>query len=247
MRKFLDRLLTGLAIAFAIPTTLILISWNAIPGDRLYSIKAEMEDIALALTANTPLASAFSLEFTNRRFNEATVLLAKEGSTVGYELLVAEAQQTQSIVLGRQDIKNGSQLIGKIEEYQVEIEKKQVEIRSQATTPFVPITPPTTVATPTPTSPPLVVKKPVATSAPKETKEIIVSKPVTVVIKEEEPEEAIENLEEVQEELEEIKEELEEKLPEAASFQAEEKQEEVRERKEERERKKEYKFIEDED
>lgn len=208
----------------------ILISWNAIPGDRFYSIKAGMEDITLALTANTPLASAFSLEFTDRRFNEATVLLAKEGSTVGYELLVAEAQQTQAIVLGRQDVKNGSQLIGKIEEYQVEIEKKQIEIRGRARIPTVPTTP---ISTP----PPLVVKKPVATSTPGETKEIIVIKPVTVIIKEEEPEEAIENLEEVQEELEEIKEELEENLPAAASIRAKEKLEEIEEREEEKEEK----------
>lgn len=217
MKKFLDRLITGLAIAFAIPTILILISWNAIPGDRLYPIKTEMEDITLALTANTRLASAFSLEFTDRRFNEATLLLAKKGSTIGYELLVAEAQQTQAIVLDKQDVKNGSQLIEKIEEYQAEIEKKQIEIQSQAEIPAVPTT--TTAATPTPSS--LVIKKPITTTIPSgEIKEIIVSKPVIVVIREEEPEEVLIKLEEVVVELKKIKEKVKKDLPEAASEKA---------------------------
>ena len=221
MRKFLDRLITGLAIAFVIPTTLILISWNAIPGDRLYPIKTEMEDITLALTANTRLASAFSLKFTDRRFNEATLLLTKEGSTIGYELLVAEAQQTQAIVLSKQDVKNGSQLIEKIEEYQAEIEKKQIEIQSQATTPTIPTTTTTILATPTPTPSPLVIQKPITTTAPSgETKEIIVSKPVTVVIKKEEPEEVLIKLEETTAELEKIKEKVKKELPETASEKA---------------------------
>jgi hypothetical protein len=217
VRKFLDRLITGIAIAFVIPTTLILISWNAIPGDRFYPIKTEMEDITLALTANTRFASAFSLEFTDRRFNEATLLLAKEGSTIGYELLVAEAQQTQALVLDKQDVKNGSQLIEKIEEYQAEIEKKQVEIQSQTGISVFPTT--TTVATPTPSS--LVIKKPITTTVPSgETKEIIVSKPVTVVIREEDPEEVLIKLEETTVELEKIKEKIKKDLPEAASDKA---------------------------
>jgi len=221
VRKFLDRLITGLAIAFVIPTTLILISWNAIPGDRFYPIKTEMEDITLALTANTRFASAFSLEFTDRRFNEATLLLAKEGSTIGYELLVAEAQQTQAIVLDKQDVKNGSQLIEKIEEYQAEIEKKQIEIQNQATIPTIPTTTTTIPATPTPTPSPLVIQKPITTTAPSgETKEIIVSKPVTVVIKEEKPEEVLIKLEETTAELEKIKEKVKKELPETASEKA---------------------------
>jgi len=196
VRRFLDRLITGLAIAFAIPTILILISWNAIPGGRFYPIKTELEDITLVLTANTPLAPALSLKFTDRRFNEATILLAREGSSVGYELLVAEAKQTQAIVLDKQDVKNGSQFIDKIEEYQAEIEKKQIEIQSRAAVPVVPIIP-----TPTP---------------------IIVSKPVAITIEEEEPEEVLLKLEETQEELEEIKERVKKELPETASERAKE-------------------------
>ncbi len=217
MRRFLDRLITGLAIAFAIPTILILISWNAIPGGRFYPIKTELEDITLVLTANTPLAPALSLKFTDRRFNEATILLAREGSSVGYELLVAEAKQTQAIVLDKQDVKNGSQFIDKIEEYQAEIEKKQIEIQSRAAVPVVPIIPtPTPISTPTPTA------TPTPALPSEEPREIIVSKPVAITIEEEEPEEVLLKLEETQEELEEIKERVKKELPETASERAKE-------------------------
>ncbi len=212
MKKFLNILLTGFAVFFFVPTTLILISWNAIPGDSLYSIKTGLEDVALTLTINTPLASAFSVNFTDRRYTEATKLLAQEGSTVGYELLVAEAQQTQNIVVGKKDIKKGAQLIGNIEEYQMEIQEKKAEIQAQVSTP------PSTVATPKPATPaptPFVVQDPITpTPAPKEKETVIINKPTEVIIEEEEPEEVIENLENAIEELEEIKEEVEEEMPE---------------------------------
>jgi hypothetical protein len=209
MKKFLSALLTGFALFFSIPTVLILASWNAIPGDTLYSVKSSLEDVALALTANTSIATAFSVNFTDRRYTEAVKLLDRKGSTVGYELLVAEAQQTQNMVINKQDVKNGAQLIRKIEEYQAEIEKKQVEVQSLVTTPSTvhQAPSPTPFVDPYPTTP-------TPTSGEKET--VIIVKPVEVVIEEEEPEEVISNLEDIIEELEDIKEEIEEELPDSA-------------------------------
>jgi len=210
MKKFLNIFLTSFAVFFSIPTLLILISWNAIPGDSLYSIKTGLEDVALSLTINTPLASAFSVNFTDRRYTEATKLLAKEGSSVGYDLLVAEAQQTQSIVIKKNDVKNGAQLINKIEEYQAEIQQKKVEIQAQAASQ------PTSVATPKPATPaPVVIQQPATPSPSPEKKEnvIVVNKPTEIVIEEEEPEEVIDNLEDTINELEEIKDEVEQQLP----------------------------------
>lgn len=139
------------AVVFAIPSFLILISWNALPGGGLYGIKTGLEDIALAITIRTPLASAFSLNFTERRFNEANILLAKKGSTVGYTLLVAEARETQTIIVDQKDSQRAQELITKIEEYQARIEEKKLAIAAQPTA----ILPPreeviTTVSTPTP-------------------------------------------------------------------------------------------------
>jgi hypothetical protein len=205
MKKFFGSLLTGFAIFFSIPTILILASWNAIPGDKLYSVKSSLEDVALALTANTRIATAFSVKFTDRRFNEAAILLDKKGSTVGYELLVAEARQTQNLIVDKKDVKNGAQLIRKIEGYQTEIQKKQAEVQSLAPAPAG------AYQTPFPTP---YVADPTIPPTSGENKSVTVIVPVEVIIEEEDPIEVINNLEDVIDELEEIKEEIEEELPE---------------------------------
>jgi len=209
MKKFFSALLTGFALFFSIPAVLILASWNAIPGQGLYSVKSSLEDVALALTINTPMSTAFSVNFTDRRYTEAVKLLDREGSTVGYELLVAEAQQARGMVIKKQDVKNGAQLVRKIEEYQVEIEEKRVEVQSQTQTST------TGYQAPSPTLSP-------ATPAPviTEKKKVSVVIPVEIVIENEEPEEVLENLEEAQEELEKILTELEEELPATAPEEA---------------------------
>jgi hypothetical protein len=201
MKKFFGALLTGFALFFSIPTVLILASWNAIPGDTLYSVKSSLEDVALALTKNTPMATAFSINFTDRRFDEAVKLLDKEGSSVGYQLLVAEAQQTRSLIIDKQDAKNGALLVLKIEEYQADIEAKQVEVQNQANLSDSKYYNPT--PTPSPTPPP----------SPGEGKKVTIDIPVEVLIEEEDTEKLLDNLKEAYENLEDIKIEVEDELP----------------------------------
>lgn len=193
MKKFLSSLLTGFALFFSIPTILILASWNAIPGDTLYSVKSSLEDVALALTANTRIATAFSVNFTDRRFNEAAILLDKKGSTVGYELLVAEARQARGMILSEQDKKNGTKLVRKIEEYQADIAARQTVAQNLSG-----YNPSALRVAPDPTPP---------------SKTVTIITTIEVVIEEEDDKKVAENLEEVLEELEEIKIEIEEKLP----------------------------------
>ena len=217
MKKFFNLSLSAFAVIFAIPSFLILVSWNALPGETLYGVKTGLEDIALAVTIRTPIASAFSLNFTERRFDEANRLLSKKGSTVGYTLLVAEARETQTIIVDQQDSQKAQELITKIEEYQARIEEKKLAIASQPTA----ILPPreevaTTVLTPTPTTQvqttaPVVtgVKTPLPSPTPAPTAEVV-----------------IEDLEETNQQLEEIKEEIKRQLPPGASEKAREKKEE---------------------
>ncbi len=207
MKKFFNLSLSAFAVIFAIPSFLILVSWNALPGETLYGVKTGLEDIALAVTIRTPIASAFSLNFTERRFDEANRLLSKKGSTVGYTLLVAEARETQTIIVDQQDSQKAQELITKIEEYQARIEEKKLAIATQPTT----ILPPqeevaTTVLTPTPTTQ---VKTPLPSPTPAPTAEVV-----------------IEDLEETNQQLEEIKEEIKRQLPPGASEKAREKKEE---------------------
>jgi len=216
MRKFFNWFLSAFAILFAIPSFFILISWNALPGETLYGVKTGLEDLALAVTIRTPIASAFSLNFTERRFSEATKLLAKKGSTVGYTLLVAEARETRTIIMDQQDSQKAQELITKIEEYQARIEEKKLAIAAQPTAILPPqeevvtTVPALTQTTEDQTTAPVVSgdKTPIPSPTPAPSAE-----------------EVIEDLEETNQELEEIKEELKKDLPPSASERAKEEKE----------------------
>lgn len=129
MKKFFNTFLSIFAIIFAIPSFLILISWNSLPGEFLYPLKTSLEDVALAVTIRTPIASAFSINFTQRRFSEANRLLAKKGSTAGYSLLVTEASESKEIILGQNDTAKAQELSDKIEEYKKNIEEKKLALQ----------------------------------------------------------------------------------------------------------------------
>ncbi|MBI4153541.1 hypothetical protein HY503_00865 [Candidatus Woesebacteria bacterium] len=249
MRKFFNWFSSAFAILFAIPSFLILISWNALPGDSLYGVKTGLEDIALATTIRTPLASAFSLNFTERRFSEANRLLAKSGSTLGYTLLVAEAKETQTIIVDQKDSKKAEELVTKIEEYQKNIEEKKLALSTEPSA-IIPqaspafgtqesgqaciqvITPAKNPATgecsefPTPCDVPtgwVQVSSCVGGEVPEKTT-IPSPTPASSV------EVVIEDLEQTNQELEEIKEEIKIQLPPQASEKAKENLEEHRDR-----------------
>ncbi len=245
MKSFVDSLLTAFAIVFIIPTTLILISWNAIPGDRLYGLKRGLESVALALTKNTPIASAFSLEFTDRRFSEANILLSKKGSTLGYTYLVNEASQTKDIIVDKKDTKKAQELIKKIDEYQKSIEERKIVLRNDpstlTTTKLNPSPQKNQPSSTQPSSAP-VLSSPTTTSSQAEIK----TNPPTIIQTpapnsasgEPQPAEnvdtAINDLENTTNRLEEIKKDIEKQLPVSASERAIEQQHTNEQRKEDK-------------
>ncbi len=130
MRRYLNWFLNGFAITFAVPSFLIIISWNAIPGDKLYGIKTGLENIALGITIKTPIASILSVKYTERRFSEANALLSKKGSTLGYTLLVNEAKESTKILKDKKDKGQAKELVKKIDEYKKQISQKKAAIET---------------------------------------------------------------------------------------------------------------------
>lgn len=198
-RKFLNVVFTAVVLIFLVPTSLILVSWNAIPGDGLYPLKTGLEDVTLIALSGTPFVPGVSEKFTERRFNEATTLLAKKGSTVGYELLVAEAMQTQTLIANKNDSAAASTFVQNIDEYQQKIEQTKAEVQTQ-----VPVG-----LTPSPT--------PSSTVAPE-----ITSGQVTkqqIIIQKETPQQVLQNLDNTEVELEKIKKQVQKDLPENSNAQ----------------------------
>ncbi len=222
MKTFFDAFLTSIAILLAVPAVLILASWNALPGEALYTTKTSFEKVALAITIKTPLASMLSLNFTDRRFSEANRLLAKEGSTLGYTLLVTQASQSKDIIVGKQDVKQAAVLVQNIENYQKSIAEKKAVLATQPSavvpssvtgsapvaTPYVP---PTRVTTNVPTVAPFIPTPTVAPSAaPAAATEPTPAASVSVVIA---------NLDQTSSQLEELRQEIIREVPESQSIQ----------------------------
>lgn len=210
MKRVFDVLFTAVALLLSIPTVLILVSWNAIPGDKTYPLKSGLEDAVIFVFSGTPLVPEVSMKFTDRRLNEATILLAKKGSTVGYNLLVSEAKQTQAYIVKKDDDQSGIQFSKNIDGYKKEIEKKKVEVKaeiaakanSQTTTVVAPS------AIPTPTEKPVSITIPETTPTQTNGQTVVINRPETVVIQEENPEVVLQNLESTESELTAIQEEV---------------------------------------
>lgn len=231
-RSIFSWIATGFAVFFFIPSFLIMVSWNAIPGDKLYSLKTGIEDASLSVLGKTKLASSFSVKYTDRRYSEAIILLDKKGSTAGYTLLVAEAKESKNLLIETNNAKNAQELIAKIEQYQEEIEQKKVLIQTGQSTVPTKQTTSTAVTIPTtqvPTQPSVKTPSPVKTTIPVSTPVPAPPPVVTTaqneeieIVQAESEEEVIEDLEDTQEELEDIIDEIEHELPEQASFRAQE-------------------------
>lgn len=237
-KSILSTIVTALAAFLSIPCLLIIVSWNALPGEKLYSVKTGLEDIPLSLLGKTALASNFSVKYTERRYDEAIVLLDKKGSTAGYELLIAEAKESKERVIKTSDKKNAEELLSKINEYQENIEKKKSEIQSGQSS--VPVRKNTassdaetetaqnrvsntvnpknkskednTTQDTTTVSDPVKTQKPAPT--PTEAPVVTSAQGEDIVVEQAESnEEVITDLEQTQDELEEIKKEIETKIP----------------------------------
>ncbi len=244
MRKFLGTFATVFAIFFFAPTGLILASWNAIPGDTLYPTKRAFESVALAITVKTPIGSALSLNFTDRRFKEADKLLTTKGSTLGYSLLVESAQQTQQLISDQKDSKKAADFIASIDEYQKSIDAKSVALQTQAAAPVYqqPIQTTPTYQQPTTTQTPpqmqtqqTVVQQATPSIAPVQNQQVpatqVPSAPVALVQQSQNTAQTIAQLNQAKENLEKIKEEVKKDLPPQASDRANEVHDKIEERK----------------
>lgn len=222
MRRYLNIFLNSFAVFFALPSLLVIVSWNAIPGDRLYGVKTGLEDVVLGITIKTPLAQALTIKYTERRFYEASRLLDKKGSTLGYDLLVHEAKESRDLIIEKQDSSSARELVTKIREYRKGIEQKKAQIDTgqidiPVANPEAPDAAGEEPTTPTTTASP----SPVATSKPTGT-----PPPIPDVITPESTEgDVVDDLDEADSELEEIEDELNKKLPKGQSALEEKKNE----------------------
>jgi hypothetical protein len=207
MKKILDLVFTAIMGLLFIPTILIMISWNSIPGDPLYNLKRSLEDITLSITKKMSIGSSLSINYTARRFSEANRLLAKDGSTLGYQYLIEGTEVSKQIILDQKDTEKGTELVKKIEEYQTSIEERKIVIQTEPTATLPPQTAGPTVSTPIPTEQPSIN---VPTTTPVSSTQPVAETQITSANKTQ----VIEDLNQTNIKLEEIKNEIKKELPE---------------------------------
>lgn len=214
MKKVISLLLGILTFLLAIPTSLIIASWNALPGNQMYPVKIQLERIAVRLMGETALARQLEVKYTERRFSEADKLLAQEHSTIGFALVTAQAKTAKEKVIQAQDAKTKETLVNSLIVFNQKLEEKKAEVKSQASTSTIASTTPPYSPTPTPvptSSAPMPKISPAQATLPTSTPKIVTPTPTPIPAPTtQEPEEIIDDIEETQEDIEEIIEELEE-------------------------------------
>lgn len=99
MRKFVDALSWGFIAIFAVPTVLIMASWNSLPGQPLYGVKRVFEDVLLLLAKPSYTAEAnLHVQYTERRMGEVKVLIANDQSSEGLSQLSQQIRATKAVI-----------------------------------------------------------------------------------------------------------------------------------------------------
>lgn len=98
-KLWLSRITTSLAILLTIPTLAIMLTWNTLPGQKLYPIKRMLESVALKLVGNSFSVKAdLQTQFVEQRFKEAETLLV-QSSEVGLPDLIQQIQVTKMEII----------------------------------------------------------------------------------------------------------------------------------------------------
>ena len=99
MRKIVDFISWGFVAVFALPTVLIMASWNSLPGQPLYGVKRVFEDVLLLLAKPSYTAEAnLHVQYTERRMGEVKVLIAKDQSSEGLTQLSQQIRATKAVI-----------------------------------------------------------------------------------------------------------------------------------------------------
>ena len=177
----------------AVPSFLVLASWNSLPGDALYGVKRGLEEVLLTLVSpSKDLSATVSVKYSERRFSEANSLLTEKHSIVGLAYFEQQVQETQNQILAAPNVQTQNQLttqmVNNLVSYQAQLETTKTQITSSNANNIIVTQAPTvnnlisnmTTTTITPTVV-VVTSTPVPKREPEVTKSVVTETPVTLV------------------------------------------------------------------
>lgn len=163
-----------IALFLAAPTFLILISWNALPGERLYGLKRGLEAGPRLAFGNTRLAADYEVVLTDRRFIEAKTLV-KRNDVQGLNELTTSIQLASNKVVSIDNTEAKTKLINNLITYNQQLEQQK---RTLAATPTVNPTPTAALPNPIPAPTP----QPAASTTPPASTNPATTNPTTVQV-----------------------------------------------------------------
>lgn len=144
-KLWVARITTSLAIVLTIPTLAIMLTWNTLPGQKLYPVKRMLEDVALKLVGNSFAVKAdLQTQFVEQRFKEAETLLT-QSSDVGLPDLIQQIQVTKAEIISASNKEGGkdkvvaqakaSKLVVQLKEYNQKLDEIKRESPSTTASP----------------------------------------------------------------------------------------------------------------
>jgi hypothetical protein len=215
---------TGLAIVLAIPVTLILVTWNSLPGDKLYATKRSLETVPrIAFANNHLLAAKYETKITDRRFIEATTLI-KKNNVAGFNDLRKSIKDTAQKIKDAKDPAAKKAYIAQLESYQATLDNEKQTLlaaasnNSPTTNIVVAPTNPTNPTSPTTSTNPSVITNPTNPTTPANpsnpTTPTTPTNPTTPVVTPPpppppDPNDPVDNIDQTQDEIDNVIEDLE--------------------------------------
>lgn len=129
MPWLLAKLSRYFVIILGIPTFLILISWNALPGSNLYSLKRFMEKGPELAFGQTSMGANYGVYLADRRFSEAETLIQSD-NTAGLTELNSSIVEAKVKTMQAGDEQTKQQLVNNLIAYNQKLEAQKQVIAS---------------------------------------------------------------------------------------------------------------------
>ena len=180
IKTLLTGFILGLILILFVPATLILASWNAVPGDSIYSVKVGLEKTILGITPSDNLKTTLEIKYTERRFSEVEKIISSNTNKQEENLNESLANLTNQAIASKnslQKIQNSEEktiqtenLIATLESISVKIEEKKQTSDTNINPTKVPTKIPTKIPTNTPeVAKPSIIIQPTTTDKPSST------------------------------------------------------------------------------
>lgn len=142
MSKTLNTVIWVILFILIVPSSLIVASWNSLPGSHLFQFKLFAEQSLVTIVPNDAAKGSLQIAFTQRRFDDAKKLLADNTSGSGLSYLDTQITTTKQAIVATSDPVVKRQLaqkyIAALQDVNTQLEAQKQVVQASNTAPRVP-------------------------------------------------------------------------------------------------------------